>query len=70
LPDSGSFYRQGSKINNNDVDTAVLESALDAELHSAMLVAKVRQEAEKDMPTLTKAELAELLFEQVGLNKR
>jgi integration host factor subunit alpha len=35
-----------------------------------MLVAKVRQEAEKDMPTLTKAELAELLFEQVGLNKR
>ena len=29
-----------------------------------------RQEAEKDLPTLTKAELAELLFEQVGLNKR
>ena len=35
-----------------------------------MLVAKVRQEAEKNLPTLTKAELAELLFEQVGLNKR
>jgi integration host factor subunit alpha len=65
-----SLYRQGRKINNNDVETAVLQSALDAELHSAMLVAKVRKEAEKDMPTLTKAELAELLFEQVGLNKR
>ena len=35
-----------------------------------MQVARVRQEAEKDLPTLTKAELAELLFEQVGLNKR
>ncbi len=35
-----------------------------------MQVSKVRQEAEKDLPTLTKAELAELLFEQVGLNKR
>ena len=30
----------------------------------------MRQEAEKELPTLTKAELAELLFEQVGLNKR
>jgi integration host factor subunit alpha len=30
----------------------------------------VRQQAEKELPTLTKAELAELLFEQVGLNKR
>ena len=28
------------------------------------------EEAEKALPTLTKAELAELLFEQVGLNKR
>ena len=35
-----------------------------------MLDAKVRQQAENDLPTLTKAELAELLFEQVGLNKR
>jgi integration host factor subunit alpha len=30
----------------------------------------VRKEAEQELPTLTKAELAELLFEQVGLNKR
>ncbi|MDN4051833.1 MULTISPECIES: integration host factor subunit alpha [unclassified Massilia] len=35
-----------------------------------MQVAKVRKEAEQALPTLTKAELAELLFEQVGLNKR
>lgn len=35
-----------------------------------MAAAKVRREADKDLPTLTKAELAELLFEQVGLNKR
>ena len=62
--------RQGWKINNNDVDSAVLQSALAADLHRAMQVAKVRQEAEKNLPTLTKAELAELLFEQVGLNKR
>ena len=52
------------------MDSAVLQSALAADLHRAMLVAKVRQEAEKDLPTLTKAELAELVFEQVGLNKR
>jgi integration host factor subunit alpha len=35
-----------------------------------MQVAQVRKAAEQDLPTLTKAELAELLFEQVGLNKR
>ena len=67
---AGAQKRQGRKINNSDVDSAVLQSALAADLHRAMLVAKVRQEAEKDLPTLTKAELAELLFEQVGLNKR
>jgi integration host factor subunit alpha len=60
----------GLKINNNDVDSAVLQSALTADLHRAMLLARSRQEAEKALPTLTKAELAELLFEQVGLNKR
>lgn len=52
------------------MDTAVLQSALDADLHRAMQVAQTRREAEKDLPTLTKAELAELLFEHVGLNKR
>ncbi|MGZ5818867.1 MAG: integration host factor subunit alpha [Burkholderiaceae bacterium] len=35
-----------------------------------MLEARARSQAEKELPSLTKAELAELLFEQVGLNKR
>jgi integration host factor subunit alpha len=65
-----SDVEAGLKINNNDVDSAVLQSALAADLHRAMLLARSRQEAEKALPTLTKAELAELLFEQVGLNKR
>ena len=46
------------------------DSVLDADLQRAMLEAQVRSQAEKNLPTLTKAELAELLFEQVGLNKR
>jgi integration host factor subunit alpha len=41
-----------------------------ADLDRAVLEARARSQAERDLPTLTKAELAELLFEQVGLNKR
>lgn len=54
----------------NDVNSSELQSVLAADLNRAMLEAQVRSQAEKDLPTLTKAELAELLFEQVGLNKR
>lgn len=54
----------------NNVNPAELESVLDADLNRAMLEARARSHAEKNLPTLTKAELAELLFEQVGLNKR
>ena len=54
----------------NDVNSLELQSVLTADLNRAMLQAKARSQAEKDLPTLTKAELAELLFEQVGLNKR
>ncbi|MNR92599.1 Integration host factor subunit alpha [compost metagenome] len=54
----------------NDVNSAELQSVLAADLNRAMLEAQVRSQAEKNLPTLTKAELAELLFEQVGLNKR
>jgi len=54
----------------NDVNSLELQSVLTADLNRAMLEAKARSQAEKDLPTLTKAELAELLFEQVGLNKR
>lgn len=54
----------------NEVNSAEFQSVLAADLNRAMLEAKARSQAEKDLPTLTKAELAELLFEQVGLNKR
>jgi integration host factor subunit alpha len=54
----------------NDVNSAELQSILAADLNRAVKEAQARTQAEKDLPTLTKAELAELLFEQVGLNKR
>lgn len=54
----------------NEVNSAELQSVLAADLNRAMLEAQARSKAEKELPTLTKAELAELLFEQVGLNKR
>lgn len=54
----------------NDVSSADLHSLLDEDLKRAVREAQARSKAEKDLPTLTKAELAELLFEQVGLNKR
>ena len=54
----------------NDENPAELQSVLTADLDRAVLEARARSQAEKDLPTLTKAELAELLFEQVGLNKR
>ena len=54
----------------NDVNPAEFQSVLVADLSRAMQQAQARTQAEKELPTLTKAELAELLFEQVGLNKR
>ncbi len=54
----------------NDVSSAELQSVLNADLNRAMREVQARTQAEKELPTLTKAELAELLFEQVGLNKR
>jgi len=46
------------------------QSELDVNLNRAKQEARVRMLAAKQLTTLTKAELAELLFEQVGLNKR
>ena len=46
------------------------KNELDHNLSRAMQQARSRLIAEKQLSTLTKAELAELLFEQVGLNKR
>jgi integration host factor subunit alpha len=54
----------------NNVNSAEFQSILAADLNRAVYEAQARSIAEKDLPTLTKAELAELLFEQVGLNKR
>lgn len=58
----------------NDVNSAEIQSVLAADLSRALMQAQAhaqaRSQAEKSLPTLTKAELAELLFEQVGLNKR
>ena len=45
-------------------------TALVADLGRAVIATEARKQVEKELPTLTKAELAELLFEQVGLNKR
>ena len=54
----------------NDPHSVEVQSVLSADLDRAVYEARARSQAEKDLPTLTKAELAELLFEQVGLNKR
>lgn len=54
----------------NESNSVELPPVLAAKLGRAMLEAQARLQAEKELPTLTKAELAELLFEQVGLNKR
>ena len=54
----------------NHSNPAELQSVLVADLGRAVLAAQARSHVEKELPTLTKAELAELLFEQVGLNKR
>lgn len=54
----------------NDITTAEFQSVLNANLNRAVLVPQPRPRTESDLPTLTKAELAELLFEHVGLNKR
>lgn len=54
----------------NDVTSAELLLVLGADLDLARRKVQVPPQAEKELPTLTKAELAELLFEKVGLNKR
>ncbi|TDY97203.1 UNVERIFIED_ORG: integration host factor subunit alpha [Herbaspirillum seropedicae] len=59
-----------SFIAMNNVNSNEFQSVLDADLHRAVLESQARSQADKNLPTLTKAELAELLFEQVGLNKR
>jgi len=47
-----------------------MQSAFAIDVLHTTTVGEVQQDAAMDLPTLTKAELAELLFEHVGLNKR
>jgi len=47
-----------------------MKSAFAVDVHRAMPLAKAPSDVEDGLPTLTKAELANLLLEQVGLNKR
>jgi integration host factor subunit alpha len=72
--DSKTKRKLGRKITvnttNNDLNPAVLQSVVEADLHRVTLVSKARRDAENGLPTLTKAELAELLFEQFGSNKQ
>ena len=54
----------------NHSNPVEMESVVGADLGRALLASQENAAAEKELPTLTKAELAEMLFEQVGLNKR
>jgi integration host factor subunit alpha len=54
----------------NHSNPVEMESVVAADLGRALLASQANSAAEKELPTLTKAELAEMLFEQVGLNKR
>lgn len=54
----------------NQSNPVEMESVIAADFGRAVMASQARSNAEKELPTLTKAELAELLFEQVGLNKR
>lgn len=54
----------------NHSNPVEMKSVVAADLGRALLASQENAAAEKELPTLTKAELAEMLFEQVGLNKR
>ena len=55
----------------NDQHAPALAASLGDSLgSSSAALADARDVRAQDVPTLTKAELAEMLFEQVGLNKR
>ena len=62
--------RANAAMTAEEMQSSHLQAALSANLQRAMQASQERLQAEKDLPTLTKAELAELLFERVGLNKR
>lgn len=61
---------QAARSADGDPHFAPQQSAFSVDVHRTTPMAKARDGADGDSPTLTKAELAELLFEHVGLNKR
>lgn len=61
---------RGSGLSSDDDFSARLPSAPTSDFTRATASANRIQGAAPEPPTLTKAELVELLFEQVGLNKR
>jgi integration host factor subunit alpha len=63
-------FDQTRKSADSDAYSVEQQSDFAVDFHRATPVAIPRGAADADIPTLTKAELAELVFEQVGLNKR
>lgn len=68
----GSVSDSKSDSSSGSITNVRLHSTpdLNSDLSRAVFEAEARSAVEKSLPTLTKAELADLLFEQVGLNKR
>ena len=64
IPDSATGFSSAAGF------SAILPSASAGGFPRASASAKALPNAEAEPPTLTKAELSELLFEDVGLNKR
>lgn len=63
-------FGRASSTEENNGSPGEMQSAFGMDVHRAMPLAKVPSDVNVDLPTLTKAELAELMFEHVGLNKR
>jgi integration host factor subunit alpha len=54
----------------NDLNSSELQYVLATDLHRAVPEIPAQSKQEQEHPALTKAKLAEMLFDQVGLNKR
>ena len=54
----------------NDLNSSELQYVLATDLHRAVPEIPAQSKPEQEHPALTKAKLAEMLFDQVGLNKR
>lgn len=70
FPASTHVYVQAAADTTNNAGSIDPPSEWHARLSPVSVAADVLAQVESDLPSLTKAELAELLFEHVGLNKR